>query len=252
MIDNVQSFSQDSAQYARHRPQYPDALFVFLRDACPRRERAWDCATGNGQAAVSCARYFERVAATDLSAAQVRHGLPHPRVRYSAASAERAPFRRHAFDLVMVAQAAHWFDLEQFFREVERVLRPGGVLAVWGYGFLDIAPEVNAVLERELLTPIDPFWAQGNRMVMNGYRSLRLPYAPLPPPKALCITLRWNLPQLLAYLRTWSAVKRYRAARGRDPVSALERALAPLWPEAQEEKTVTIPVFLKAARKPAG
>jgi len=68
---------------------------------------------------------------------------------------------------------------------------------------------------------------------MNGYRTLTLPYAPLPAPEGLHITLEWPLPQLPAYLRTWSAVKRYRAAPGRDPVSTLERALAPLWPEAQ-------------------
>ena len=37
-------------------------------------------------------------------------------------------------DLVLVAQAAHWFDLPAFYAEVARVLRPGGVLAVWSSG----------------------------------------------------------------------------------------------------------------------
>jgi hypothetical protein len=115
--DNIQSFSQQSDQYARHRPTYPDELFAYLASLSRKRERAWDCATGNGQAALGCATFFEQVAASDLSLEQARHGRPRPGIRYLAGSAEHAPFADGSFDLVMVAQALHWFDLGQFYAE---------------------------------------------------------------------------------------------------------------------------------------
>ncbi len=249
-MNNARSFSHNAAAYARHRPRYPAALFDFLREACPRHTRAWDCATGNGQAAVACARHFDFVAATDVSLEQVRHGQQHPRVAYSVASAEAIPFGAHTFDLITVAQAIHWFDLPAFFREVERVLRPGGLLAAWAYNFPQIAPAIDAILQRELYAPIDSFWAEGNRMVINRYRDLHLPYGRVPAPTGLHIRVEWTLPQFLAYLRTWSAVKRYIAERGRDPVAHLETALAPHWGAPEIIRLVRMRLFIKASRKP--
>ncbi len=250
-MDNAKSFSHGSADYARHRPRYPEALFAFLSDTCHRHERAWDCATGNGQAAVAATRYFDRVAATDFSLEQVRHGQAHPRVAYSVAPAEHVPFGEAVFDLVMVAQAIHWFDLPAFFGEVERVLRPGGLLAAWTYNFPEITPQIDAILRRELYTPIDPFWAAGNRMVINRYRDLHLPYEHIPAPEDLSIRVEWTLPQFLAYLRTWSAVKRYIAEKGRDPVARLESALAPMWGPLEQPRPVHMRLFIKTARKPS-
>ncbi len=250
MDNNAKSFSHGSAEYARHRPRYPDGLFAFLRDACRRHERAWDCATGNGQAAVAAARHFDRVAATDVSLEQVRHGQAHPRVAYGVALAEGVPFGKAVFDLVMVAQAIHWFDLPAFFAEVERVLRPGGVLAAWTYNFPEITPQIDSILRRELYAPIDPFWAAGNRMVINRYRDLHLPYKRIPAPEDLSIRVEWTLPQFLAYLRTWSAVKRYQAEKGRDPVARLESALAPLWGAPEYSRLIHMRLFIKTTRKP--
>src|SRR6185369_7699774 len=117
---------------ARHRPQYPKELFSYLRQICAEHNFAWDCATGNGQAAVSLAKYFAHVEATDVSAEQIEHGLVHPNVHYSVSPAEHTPFHDQSFDLITVATAVHWFDQPQFFREVDRVLKPSGVLAIWG------------------------------------------------------------------------------------------------------------------------
>lgn len=249
-MNNIQSFAQQSDQYARHRPQYPDALFVLLNQLCHGHDAVWDCATGNGQAAVGCAHYFARVEATDLSAEQIQQGQAHPRVRYSVAPAEQTPFERESFDLVTVAQAVHWFDREKFFGEVQRVLKPGGVLAVWGYGLMSIEPEIDRVMNEALLQPIDPFWASGNRLVMNGYRELSLPYPALEVGQELSMEVDWDLNQLLGYLRTWSAVKRYQSERGQDPVSQLDAALAPCWGDPAQARRVDIPLFLLAGRKP--
>ena len=119
-------FSRISAGYAAYRPGYPEALFDAVARAAPARRLAWDCATGTGQAAVGLAGRFQRVIATDASRRQVRDGVPHPRVRYAATEAERSALRTRSADLVTVAQALHWLDLEPFYAEVRRVLVPGG------------------------------------------------------------------------------------------------------------------------------
>jgi ubiquinone/menaquinone biosynthesis C-methylase UbiE len=249
-MNNAQTFSKASDQYAKHRPQYPEELFSYLSEICARHDSAWDCATGNGQAAVSCAKYFSHVEATDISAEQIEHGIPHPKVHYSICPAEHTPFADQSFDLITVATAVHWFDPEQFHREVERVLKPGGVLAVWTYGYFQIEPEIDQVIRRELLDPIDPFWASANRQVLNGYRDLLLPLDEIRDLPAFVLKIEWDLGQLLAYARTWSAVKRYSAELGTDPLDGLETKMKTVWDEPDKIRTVHMPLFLRASRKP--
>lgn len=248
-MNNIQTFSQSSDQYAKNRPQYPDELFAYLSELCFGHDAAWDCATGNGQAAVSLARYFSRVEATDISQEQLRQHIVHPRVHYSVSPAEQTPFADHSFDLITVATAVHWFDPQRFHQEVERVLKPDGVLAVWTYSYFQIEPEVDAVIRREILDPIDPFWASGNRQVLNGYRDLSLPLEEMHDLPTFVLKIDWDLAQLLAYARTWSAVKRYMAELGSDPVSEAESKLIAAWGAADTIRTVHMPLYLRVSRK---
>jgi SAM-dependent methyltransferase len=250
-LNNVQTFSRSSDQYAKHRPQYPPELFAYLSELCQSRDSVWDCATGNGQAAVSFAKYLSQVQATDISAEQLQHRILHPKVQYSMCPAETTPFADLSFDLITVATAVHWFNQEQFHREAERVLKPKGVLAVWTYGYFEIDPKIYEVILTELLNPIDPYWASGNRQVMNGYRDLALPFEEIRDLPTFVLKLEWDLGQLLAYMRTWSAVKRFAAEHGADPVERLEKALKPIWGEPDTIRVVQMPLFVRASRKPA-
>ncbi len=250
-MNNIQTFSQGSEQYARHRPQYPEELFSFLNEISYGHDCAWDCATGNGQAAISCAKYFARVEATDISAEQIQRCIVHPKVNYSVCPAEHTSFDDHSFDLIVVATAVHWFNQEKFFRETERVLKPKGVLAIWGYGSLEIDREIDDILAKNLLEPIDRFWANENRQVMAGYRDLLLPFDEIRILQTFAVQVEWNLQQLLAYLRTWSAVKRCSAELGNDPVTQLETKLKIIWNEPDKTKLVQMPLSFRASRKPA-
>ena len=250
-MDNAQTFSQSSDQYARHRPQYPVELFAWLSDICVGHDSAWDCATGNGQAAVSLANHFSRVEATDISEEQIRHHIVHQKVTYRICPAERTPFEDLSFDLITVATAFHWLDQAQFFREADRVLKPGGVLAVWAYGFFTVEPGIDRLIAAELYEPIDPFWAEGNRQMFHGYRDVAFPFEELRDLPAFRMKMEWDLEQLTAFLRTWSAVKRYAAEFGRDPVEEVEAKLRPLWGKPDTIKTVQMPLFLRVCRKPA-
>jgi SAM-dependent methyltransferase len=242
-------FGGRAALYRAHRPDYPPALFDFIAGAAPGRDLAWDCGTGSGQAAVPLAERFARVVATDASAKQIAAAAPHPRVAYRVAPAEASGLAAASADAVTVAQALHWFDADAFFAEAARVLRPGGVLAVWAYGDPVLEePALDALVRRFNDETVGAYWPAERALVRDGYRAIRLPFAELPAP-TLSIERRWTLAELAGYLRTWSAVAGFAAARGSDPVAALEPALAAWWPT-DERRTVRWPLYLRAARAP--
>lgn len=221
-------FSSQASGYAKARPVYPPALFADLARLAPQRDLAWDAGTGNGQAAVALAAHFRRVVATEPSRAQLAQAAAHSRVDYHL-SAETAPMiNSTSVDLVTVAQAVHWFDRPSFYAEVRRVLRPGGVLAIWSYEFCLITPAIDAVLQRFYRGAIWRCWPPERRHVEAGYRDFDFPFKEIPFP-ASTMEHEWTLAELAAYLRTWSSVVRYTRESGLDPVTALETELAALW-----------------------
>jgi SAM-dependent methyltransferase len=239
-------FSAQAADYGRYRPGYPDALIAFVASAAPGQTLALDIATGNGQAAQLLARHFESVLASDASTAQLREAQPHPRVCYLRHRAERLPLRAGVVDAIAVAQAAHWFDLEAFYQEARRVLRPAGVVALWTYSGVQVGAPLDAVIQRFYSETVGPYWPAGRCHVEQEYRTLPFPLTELPAPEfAYCA--QWSLAQLLGYVGTWSAVAGYRRARGVDPLAALATELARHWP-ADQSRPVRFPLHLRIGR----
>lgn len=240
-------FSTVASQYALSRPRYPDALFDWLATLPARRSVAWDAGTGNGQAALGLAPRFARVIATDASAAQLASAPPHPRVHYRVALAADSGESPGTVDLVTAAQALHWFDLASFYAEVERVLHPGGAIAVWTYGlpaFRDVATDAAFL---PFASMMGPWWPPERRLVDTGYRTLPFPFAEITTP-ALEVTADWTLAEFTGYLRTWSAVTRYMGATGGDPVVAAEARLARVWGADCAARRVAWPLSIRAGR----
>jgi SAM-dependent methyltransferase len=248
-------FSSASDRYAAYRPDYPAALFAWLAGLCPRtgtsteRDTAWDCATGSGQAALGLAPHFRRVVATDASAEQIRHAESHPRIAYRVAPAEASGLADRNVDLVTVAQAAHWFDLPRFYAEAAHVLKPGGVIALWGYGRMVLPGEMDALFQRFYAETVGPYWPPERALIDDAYRSLDFPFTEIQPP-AFYIEVEWTLPRLMAYLSTWSAVDRYQNARGHDPLPALMTELEPMWGDPGKARCLQWPLFLRVGRNP--
>ena len=240
-------FSDRSPQYARARPDYPAALFSALATLSPGRELAWDAGTGNGQAAVGLARHFTRVLATDPSAAQLAEARAEPRISYRQARDGDSGLAGRSADLITVAQAAHWFDLDAFYQEALRVLRPGGVLALWCYGLCRITPEIDAVIERFYTETIGPWWPPERRHVEAGYHTLSFPLAESAFPQS-DMQHRWTLTQLIDYVGTWSAVAANRNQGGTDPLPALTEALRPLWGRPDARRMIRWPLHGRLGR----
>lgn len=240
-------FAARSDAYARYRPHYPAALFDWIASVTPERGRAWDCGTGSGQAAVPLAERYGEVIATDPSVAQLARAERTGGVSYVATTAEQCALASNTADLVTVAQALHWFDRPAFFAEVDRVLRPGGTLAVWSYGLLSIDPAIDILLERLYVDTLGPYWPAERSLVDSGYSEIDLPYPEMDAPEVV-MKASWSLAQLAGYLSTWSAVDRYRTALGVDPVPLHMRDVAAAW-GASGERRVRWPLIVRVARK---
>jgi SAM-dependent methyltransferase len=238
-------FSGLAAQYAAFRPTYPAALFDYLAATCRERNLAWDCACGSGQASPALAERFTRVIATDASASQIAVATPHPGIDYRIAPAEKSGLEARCADLVTVAQALHWLDLSAFYAEALRVLKPGGVLAVWSYGPVRCEqPAVDAMLTSYYVDVVGPYWPPERALVDSGYRTLPFPLPELDPP-LFAMQHRWALEPLLGYVRSWSATSRYVTARGEDPVVALGARLREQWGDERGEQVIAWPLVLR-------
>lgn len=240
-------FSSKAAAYAAHRPTYPKALAAFLADLAPGKGSALDCACGTGQLSTQLADHFCEVVATDASAAQIANATPHVGVEYRVAPAERSGLPDAAVDLVTVAQAAHWLDLDAFYAECRRVARPNAVLALISYGILHVEGPPEGVVQRFYHDVVGPYWPPERRHVEAGYRSLPFPFPEIAAPD-LAITVAWSLADLLGYVETWSALRGLENAVGRGPVDAFHAALAESWGPADRRRTVRWPLSLRLAR----
>lgn len=240
-------FSVAARSYAEHRPGYPPELFAWLASLTSAHELAWDCATGNGQAALSVAEHYRHVAASDASVAQVAHRRTHPSVDYFVATAEHSALREHCCDLVTVAQAAHWFDFERFHAEVRRVLKVRGVIAVWTYETFRIDAAIDTVMDHFYDEVVGSYWPPERRYVEQGYRTLPFAFEEIHAP-AFELEISWTLEQVMSYLGTWSAVQRFRKARGFDPVRELQPRLAACWSRPEEGKRLAWPLHLRVGR----
>ncbi|MFD0896030.1 class I SAM-dependent methyltransferase [Luteolibacter ambystomatis] len=237
-------FSTDSAGYAAHRPTYPMALVEALAAITPGHELAVDCACGSGQLTTLLAGRFQNVLGTDASATQIASAAPHDRITYRTTLAEDTGLPDHCADLITVAQAAHWLDLDKFYTEVLRIARPGAAIALITYGKLHIADTIDAVIDEFYDGTIGSYWPPERRIVESGYRTLPFPFeeTQLPP---LAIELHWRFEDLIAYLGTWSAVKAAEKELGPEVMPRFAEKLRPHWTDPATPRLVRWPLSLR-------
>ncbi|MFP5212215.1 MAG: class I SAM-dependent methyltransferase [Acidobacteriota bacterium] len=240
-------FSQGSSEYKRYRPGYPAELFACLASLVTRRERAWDCATGSGQAALGLASHFEMVVATDGAARQIQNRSPHPRIAYAVARAEESGLKAGSIDLVTVAQALHWFDFVRFYVEARRVLKSDGAIAAWCYGLFRVSPEIDTIVQGFYTEIVGPFWPPERRFIDERYESIPFPFKEISLP-AFSMEAAWTLRHLRGYLHTWSSVGKFRERLGSDPLDSIDGQLATAWGDPESSRTVIWPIHTRVGR----
>lgn len=241
-------FSKQAAEYTRYRPHYPPELFDYLVSLCPQHERALDVATGNGQAAIALGNHFEQVIGCEPSLAQLRNAQTRHAIEYVCSTAEQLPLKDESMDLICVAQAAHWFNLSRFNAEATRLLRPGGLLAIWGYGLFSIAPAIDALIHDYYANTLKHYWPAERHWIEAGYTGLPFPFPRIDTP-AFHIQAQWGLRKVIGYLSTWSATRRYIVDHDHNPLSELEQRLAEHWPDPAHPKSIQWPIHLLAGQK---
>ncbi len=242
-------FSHQSAEYSLYRPTYPDKLFQFLAKLCLSTDTAWDCATGNVQAAIGLTPYFRNIIASDTSSEQISRAQPHEKIDYLVACAERSGIESASIDLIMVAQALHWFDFEAFYREAKRVLKPDGVLVVVSYQLPRINPDIDAIIDGFHSDILGKYWPPERRHVDTAYRDIPFPLQEITPPW-LEIEHDWTLTQFLGYLRSWSAVVQFEKEQKQNPIDLIKSDLSALWPAADPQKCVCWPLTIRIGKFP--
>lgn len=244
------NFSTQSGAYSRFRPGYPDALFEYLYAHCTSFECAWDCGAGNGQIASQLATKFQQVEATDISENQLKNALQAPNIHYSVQAAEAPEFPDHIFDLIVVGQAAHWFDFGRFYPGVLRVIKPGGLLALVGYNLLKIDPDTDELVNWLYKDVMGQYWDAERRHVDAAYATLPFPFQEIPFPE-MNMEYAWTREHFIGYLGTWSALQHFIRQNGYTPLDdKFFEKLKMVWPD-NEVKTVLFPIFARVARPSA-
>jgi len=240
-------FSKQSDLYARFRPTYPKELYDYILSFVNEKDIAWDCATGNGQAAVVLADYFKKVIATDISDAQIEKAIKKENIEYLVCPAESTPFAENTFDLVTVAQAYHWIKWDEFRKEATRVCKPDAVIAIWTYNRNKIGDKkIDDAIFSFYENVTKPYWDYERKYVEELYETVEFDYELLPV-KQFETTLNWQREDMIGYISSWSAIQKYIKANGHSPIPIIKEEINKLWPEG-EVKKVTFPIYLKLGR----
>lgn len=240
-------FSQQAETYRQFRPHYPPALYKFLAEICPMRKLAWDCGTGNGQAAIGLTPYFSNIIATDASEKQIAQAIQHPQVIYRVAPAEKSLIPSNKVNLIVVAQALHWFDLNQFYIEAQRVLCFDGIIAVWSYNLFKISSQINKIIENFYNNTVGRFWPPERKWVEQNYQNIPFPFRQIPVP-SFNMEATWSLEQLIGYINTWSAVQRYQNELKQNPVDLITQELSNAWGSMKRKRKIQWPLVIKVGR----
>lgn len=240
-------FSQLAGKYKAFRPKYPAVLYREILRVTEGRNCCWDCGTGNGQAAIELAMHFKQVYATDISEQQIREAEKSDNITYLVERAEQTNFKEDQFDLITVGQAIHWFDLEYFYKEVRRVGKNKGILAVWGYGLLRFGEPVDALIDSFYREVTGPYWDENRRHIDQKYEGIGFNFPAVEISGEFTIEKSMSLDDLEGYLNSWSAVARYVHAEQVNPVPVIIDQLRPYWNN-KTHLNALFPVFIKAGR----
>ena len=242
MKDN---FSKQAVDYSKFRPQYPEEMIEYIISFVNNKSTALDIATGNGQVAHKLSAYFKKVYATDISQKQLDNAIQAENVIYSKEPAENTSFENQKFDLIVVAQAVHWFDFEVFYKEIYRILKPDGIFAVLGYGLFTTNTDSDKILKHFYYDIVGPYWDAERKYLDENYETIPFPFEEIPT-KKFENQFNWTFETLIGYLQTWSSVQHYISQNNKNPIDLIYDDLKKSWQK--NDQKVTFPLLLRIGK----
>lgn len=240
-------FDQGGLAYAQFRPEYPTQLGAFLASLAPETKIAVDVGCGNGQLARLLSPYFQRIVGLDPSADQIANAIPNDRITYQCAGAERLPIDDGSASLVAAAQAAHWFDLPAFYKQVRRISFPEGILALISYGVLNLESPLNERFQKFYWDEIGPYWPPERKLVDTGYTTIDFPFEELATPP-MEIRLEWKLTEFLGYLSTWSSVRKAKEAGREKVLLSFANDISNAWGDKSTRRSIEWPINMRVGK----
>ena len=246
-MDFKDHFSSQAKEYSKYRPKYPPELFSYLSSLVNSHDTAWDCATGNGQAAMGLEPYFRKIIATDASSSQIEHAELHPKIEYRTVTAENSGLESESVDLITVATAIHWLDTDKFYPEAKRIIKNGGVLAVWTYAENTISPEIDDISRKFSEVILGKFWPAENKKAWDFKNKITLPFEHIHVPE-FEFSVEWDMNEYLSFLYTWSATQNYIKVNGKSPIDIVYEEYRKAWKDENVRRSVKMKIWLKAGR----
>jgi ubiquinone/menaquinone biosynthesis C-methylase UbiE len=247
MANFKDNFSKQSDIYLKYRPHYPIELYAYLASLTNEHSLAWDCGTGNGQAAVGLTEFYDKVIATDPSEQQIKNAIPHEKITYKVEKAENSSNGSNSVDLITIANALHWFNFESFYEEANRVMKDNGIIAAWSYTLPQISPDIDKIIHRYHYQTLNDYWRWENRLVENEYADIPFPFSQINTPDFF-IEKWMNLNDVIGYLNTWSATQRFINENNFNPTDTLRDEMSTLWQDANSEKKLVWKLTLKVGK----
>ncbi|MEQ8220120.1 MAG: class I SAM-dependent methyltransferase [Arenibacter sp.] len=247
MKRKLDRFYEQSKIYSQYRPTYPARLYQYIYSFCEAKNACWDCGTGNGQVAVVLSKSFAQVFASDISKQQIQQAVRLDNIEYTVQRAEQTSFVNDSFDLITVAQAVHWFDLHAFNHEVKRVLKPNGIIAIWGYGLLRINAEIDPIILHFYNNIIGAYWDKERDYIDLKYSSIPFNFDEIDIKDTFKIETSWTLLELEGYFNSWSSVQNFmKKNNGHNPVDQLIKEISLKWNSLRQK--ITFPIFMRLGR----
>ncbi|CAF1087718.1 unnamed protein product [Adineta steineri] len=255
--------AQHAARYAVTRPTYPPELMTKIINFLSMKYKnvfdyAADIGCGSGQSTELLSPYFQKVYGYDVSENQLKEAKKKNKlsnIEYKVSSNNAIPHENKSLCLITAAQAAHWFDLKEFYSEVHRTLKPMGVLAVYGYAFPQIVgkdySQVNETFQN-FYQKVRPYFPPDRIHIDNKYANIILPYEEKIRDETVRIHYDWNLDRLLAYVTSWSGYIRYMEKYpNKDILSDLRQDLLKMMKTKDENNILKMefPTFILLGRK---
>lgn len=232
-----------SSAYANVRAQYPDewtnSILNYAANA--PHNLALDVACGSGQAAKALSKHFSKVIAVDQSSSQINssHGESWDNIEFKQGEAEELQVEDGSIDLLVVAQALHWFNLPKFFAEANRVMHSGSVFVASVYGpemLFPNSPEITALISA-VLTKLweelkDVTWT---KLFVPHYKDIDIPFSQVQR-NSFEIKRTFSRDQVISWISTWAALQTFKKMfpERQDPTIALVQQLPSLLPEESE------------------